>query len=295
VKNLKWRSGALIVAGTLTAFLLQRQMQQSLHAENESLAAELAQLKTDKANLPNQISAANNSLSDKRRSELLRLRAEVTQLRAASNLLATAPLPITNDPPEAEYTEIKITMRIAAAHARQMPVLNFGGTTGGDGTSLLSKEQLDRILKLMDDGDLDKLEEAEVTTLNGRQANYHITQPTSVADFEAGIGQTVDVVPYYSIDLSIFKLTVLTQLIKRTDDPSHPVQTLVTSNQLTLFPGQTTALEQDLPPGISLPETPNIPEAPGRLLVFITPTVVEAEEKIQIPQSSPSGEAAIQK
>ena len=269
--------GALIVAGAVTAIVLQ-QAQHKLRAQNRSLAQELAQLKTDNADLSNQISAASNSQSpsNDQQAELLRLRAEVTRLRTTKNQLVTKTLPATNDAPEVKKTQITLKVRFVSVPAEQMQAFGLGWAPVGNGASLLSKEQLDRVLKALKQRDVQLIGEPQIITLSGREALASVTQSVTVNGTNANIGEIVDLVPYFSSDSSTITLNLMAQLNQLTGDPSRPgMRMLQTSNEVHLFPGQTTVMERDIPAGGWLPDSPIVTDGSTKLLVFVTPTLID--------------------
>ncbi len=295
--KMKLGIGTLVVAGGIVAFVMQQQAQQSLHTQNESLTTELAQLKMDNANLSNQISAAGSKSSlNKQRDELMRLRAEVTrlraevtQLRAVKNLSAAVPI-ATNDVPEVEKTEITVKVRYVSVPAKEMSAIRFGWAPAGNGVSLVSEEQFDGVRKMMEDRRVDLINEGEVTTLSGRQAQFQIDPVFSLgSNLTAAV--TLDVVPYFSTDSSLFNLSLISEVLQPTGDPSAPVKLLQTSNQVNLVPDQTIALEQDVPPGGWILDTPENP-GPHKLLVFVTPTLIDASGNRIAPVPRPSSAAA---
>jgi hypothetical protein len=284
--NLKWGLGALIVGGAITVFVFQRLAQQSMRVENQSLAVELAQLKVS-ATPSDRISATSDSLSKEQRAELSRLRAEATRLRAVRDQLAAAvALIATNEVPEEKKLSIDIKIRFVTVPAEQMPGISLGWISTGDRASLLSKEQFEGILKKIKDRSIDLLNEGQVTTLDGREANISVTSPDSADNAtNTAVGSTIDVIPHFSVDSSIFTLNIIAQLFQSTTDPAHPIQLLQTTNQVNLISGQTAALEQDLTPGRWLLETPAVSDGPTKLLVFITPTAID--DKGQLLEVSP--------
>jgi len=92
--QLKLTLGALVVAGTATAFVLQNQAQEKLRTDNAALTQKLAQLMAGNHSLSNQLTSASNSikLPAAQFSELLKLRGEVGVLKQSeasrSNKLA---------------------------------------------------------------------------------------------------------------------------------------------------------------------------------------------------------------
>jgi hypothetical protein len=60
-----------------------------------------------------------------------------------------------------------------------------------------------------------------------------------------------------------------------TGDPSQPeLQAIQITNRIVLSPGQTVALETEIPNGGWLPEFTNILAGPRSLLIFVTPALV---------------------
>ena len=285
--NLKLGLGALLAAGAVTVFVVQHQAQQSLRTQNASLTRQLAQLKTDNADFANQLSATAGLPSDEQHAELLRLRAEVTRLRTIKNQPVPAPPVVTNDVVEKKKTAINLKVRFLFVPAREMPAIGFGWAPAGDGASLLSKEQFDQVLKtLKEDRSIQLINMAEITTLNGREAKVLLTQPVPIGGTNANVGATMDVVPFFSTDSSTFTLNLIAELNELTGVASRPgTQTLLASNHVNLFPGQTAALQRDIPPGGWLPDLVNIPDEATKLLVFVTPTIVDAKGNTRTPQN----------
>jgi len=81
--KLKLAFSAIVVAGAVTAFMVQHQAQEKLRVENESLRQQVAQWQTDNDSLSNRLAAVGDpkSLSDEQFNELLKLRGEVGMLR----------------------------------------------------------------------------------------------------------------------------------------------------------------------------------------------------------------------
>ncbi|MEO8427822.1 MAG: hypothetical protein ABI651_12000 [Verrucomicrobiota bacterium] len=81
--KLKFGLAALVIAGTATILVVQRQSQISLREENESLRQQIAEIKTDNEGLANSVvqARAASSLRSNQLRELLRLRGEVGVLR----------------------------------------------------------------------------------------------------------------------------------------------------------------------------------------------------------------------
>ena len=282
--NLKMSLGALLVAGVATVFVVQHLAQQSLRAQNESLTQQLAQLKNNHGDFSNQLSDAADSPSDEQHAELLRLRAEVTRLRTIKNQPPPVPVLATNDVTEKKKTAINLKVRFLFVPAREMPAIGVGWAPAGDGASLLSKEQLDLFLKTLKKDQL--INEAQITDESGREAKVLLTQPVSIDGTNAHVGVTMDVVPYFSTDSSTFTLNLVAELNELTGGPARPgLQTLQASNHVNLFPSQTAALQRDVPPGGWLPDSGNTSDGATKFLVFVTPTIVNAEVNPHPPKN----------
>ena len=84
--KLKLGISTLVVAGATTAFVMQHQAQEKLHADNTALTQQLAQLQTDNQNLSNRqlanVADSKKSPTDSNKNnELLKLRGEVGVLQ----------------------------------------------------------------------------------------------------------------------------------------------------------------------------------------------------------------------
>jgi RNA polymerase sigma factor (sigma-70 family) len=81
--KLKLAFGAIVVAGAVTAIVVQQQNQAKMRGENESLQQQIAQLQADNASLSNRIATIGEAsrLPAEQFNELLKLRGEVGVLR----------------------------------------------------------------------------------------------------------------------------------------------------------------------------------------------------------------------
>lgn len=292
--NLKLGLGVLATAAVVVAFIGQQQAQKVLRAENQSLGAQIAQLKADNAELSDKIAATGDSQSVAREqlSELLKLRAEVTQLRSMKTAVTVA-APATNDPPATKKTAINLKIKFVSLPVESMQTIGAGLSASGD-TSILSEQEFEIFNKAL--GRQARSEtDSQITTFSGREAVIRALQPVYVDGTNANVGTTLDVLPDYLPDASMFTLNVAAKLDQLIGDPSQPgAQTIQASNHVNLFPGQTVALKAEMPPGGWLPDATNIPEMQRELLVFVTPRIVEASQTNLPSQSEVSRAQAME-
>jgi RNA polymerase sigma factor (sigma-70 family) len=280
--KLKLGISALVVAGAATALVVQHQAQEKLREANESLAQEIAQLQTDNEILSNRLAAIGDSksLSDAEFNELLKLRGEVGRLRHQQNNLPETVQSEMNRLPDAEIIQIHLKTRFVSLPTDDLQALGVGGASDaqGDITGLLAEQQFKPIIEaLQGASDVEHISEPEVVSSNGRQTEMRATQSVPVGGTNAEVGASFDVIPYFSTNSSTFNLILDAKLTQLTGDPSRPsVQTIQATNQVTISPGQTFFLEESIPSGSWLPDVTNISAGPRSLLVFVTPTVVDA-------------------
>ena len=290
--------GTLAATASVLALVFQHNTQTQLRAENESLTRQVAQLKNDNADLSNRLSTLGNSqpLGSDQLDELLKLRAEVTRLRAMKAAPAVAILPATNSVSAAKKTQILLKVRFVSIESRLMPTFGAGWTSAGPDTSLLSEQQFAVVLAASRNKEINLISAPQVITLSGSQAEVSVTKPTRIDGTNTDIGTVLNVLPYYSTDISTFTLNLAAKLNQLTGDPSQPdIRTIQASNQVNLFPGQTVALKADLPPGGLLPDSTNISDSQQNLLVFVTPTLVAENQKTPISQTTANTDTAVQK
>jgi hypothetical protein len=297
--KLKLGLGTLATAGVIAAVVVQLHAQRTLRAENESLSAQLAQLKADNEQLSNQIAANANSMATQKdqTAELLKLRAEVTQLRQMKAAPAVAITPITNNLPVPKQIEINLKARFVSIPAEDAPSFGAGWTSEGADTSLLSEQQFGFVISALEARKATLLNEGEVTTLSGRSASFQVTETIPINGTNFELGPVLDVMPFYSSDSSIFSLNLTAMLSQLTGDASQPgVATTQMSNQVSVFAGQTVALKAVLPAGDWLPDSKALGDGPRELLVFVTPTLIDAKGEPQPAGSADvSRESAMEK
>jgi hypothetical protein len=284
---------ALVVAGAVTAFVIQHQTQNKLRADNESLRQQITQLQTENESLSNQLAMAGNSksLSDEQFNELLKLRGEVTRLRQQQSILPKSVQLKTNSLPDSKIIQIHLKARFVSFPTDGLQALGVSWASGAQGgkTGLLTEQQFKTINEaLQGAGDVETLAEPEAVMSNGRQTQMRATQSVSVGGNPVEVGSMIDVVPHFSTNSSTFNLTLIATLVQLTGDPSKPgAQTIQAVNQVNLSPGQTVVLENEIPSGGWLPDSTNMPAGQRSLLVFVTPTAVdEAGNRINFPPTN---------
>jgi RNA polymerase sigma factor (sigma-70 family) len=291
--KLKLALSALVVAGVITAFVIQHQTREKLRTENESLTQQLAQLQADNKSLSNQLASAGNSksLSDEQFAELLRLRGEITLLRQQQKVLPVVAQSQTNSLPDPQIIQIHAKARFISLPTGDLQALGVQWMSEAQGvkSGLLAEEQFKTIIKaLQGASDVETIGEPEVVTSNGRQTEMRFagstnemqtvptTQSVSVDGTNTDVGASLDMTAYFSTNSLTFNLDLGAKLTQLTGDPSQPgVQTIEATNQITLSPGQTFVLAEPLPNGGWLPDSTNIPVGTRSLLVFVTPTPVD--------------------
>lgn len=302
--KLKLGLGTLATAGVIVTLVIQLHALQTLRAENESLSGQIVQLKADNEQLSNQIAANINSLATQKdqADELLKLRAEVTQLRRMKAAPAAGAMPVTNNSATAGNKEINLKVRFVSLPTRIMPSFGAGWTTAGPDTSVLSEQQFAVVAAALRNNDVDLINQCQITTLSGREAAAQMINTVRIAGTNADIGAMLDAVPYFSSDSSTLTLNLAAKLNQLTGDPSNPgLLTSQTSNQVSVAPGQTVALKAEIPVGAWLPRTedggtvPLAPDEPRNLLVFVTPTLIDARGETQSAAGGMTQDAKIQK
>jgi hypothetical protein len=291
--KMKLAFSALVVAGAATAFVIQHQAQDKLRGENAVLQQQIAQLQTDNESLSNRLAVAANSksLSDGQFNELLKLRGEVTHLRQQQKVLPVVAQLKANNSSSAQIIQIHLKARFISFPTDGLQALGVSWASGAQGgkIGLLTEQQFKIINQaLQGASDVETLAEPEAVMSNGRQTQMRATQSVSIGGNSAEVGPILDVVPYFSTNSSTFNLKITAVLNQLTGDISQPViMTILATNQFTVSPGQTFALENDIPSGGWLPDSTNIPAGPRSLLVFVTPTAVdEVGNRINFPPTN---------
>jgi RNA polymerase sigma factor (sigma-70 family) len=184
--KLKFAFSAIVVAGAVTAFVVQQQNQTKLRDKNVSLLRQIARLQADNAGLSNHIAQMGEAknLPDEQFNELLKLRGEVGVLRRQLDELAeknralqdanTAMLGSNTNPP---VPQIHIKARFLTVPKDVLSSL--GGATSFNG--ILTSENASNVLsQLQSRNGVEILGEPEVVTTSGRQTQMRVTQDISV-------------------------------------------------------------------------------------------------------------------
>jgi len=280
LSQLKVGMGAIVVAGVAAAMVVQHRSQQQLQNENASLRQQFAQLKSDNANLANDVVAKNDAqtAASQQMAELLQLRSQVTQLRTMTNApAATVAPPATDDVSATKKAHILLKMKLVSVPESVLQTSAAGWASAANGANLLSEQQYQGFDGLMEKDDkVRTIGHPAVLALNGRKARTFVGANVPFNGTNVNLGSTLDVVPFYSPDSSIFTLNVAVQYNQLTGDPSQPIlETLQSTNQVNLFPGQTVALKTKITSAGILEYTSDLPNRPGILLMFITPTLAD--------------------
>jgi RNA polymerase sigma factor (sigma-70 family) len=184
--KLKLAFSAIVVAGAVTAFVVQQQNQTKLHNENESLQQQLAQLQADNANLSNRIAEIGEvkKLPDEQFNELLKLRGEVGVLHRQFDELAeknralqnanTAMLGSNTNPP---VPQIHIKARFLTVPKDVL--FGLGGATSFNGI-LTSENASNMLWQLQSRDGVETLAEPEVVLTSGHPVQMRATQTISV-------------------------------------------------------------------------------------------------------------------
>lgn len=152
-----------------------------------------------------------------------------------------------------------------------------GWAPAANGANLLSEEQYQGFDGLIEkDEKVRTIGHPSVLALNGRVARTFVGANVPFNGTNVNLGSTLDVIPFYSPDSSTFTLNVAVQYNQLTGDPSQPIlETLQSTNQVNLFPGQTVALMTKITSAGISEDASNLPNRPGILLMFITPALAD--------------------
>jgi RNA polymerase sigma factor (sigma-70 family) len=271
---------AAAVGTGIYAFHLQSQTG-SLQQQQTLLGQQIDQLSRERDEATNQLAGLQqeNEQLHANETELLKLRGEVTRLQRPQNVQPrTAQAASINSNPEPIQIHAKARFITIPSEALYALGIAWMSDAQGNRTGLLTEQQFEVILKVFQSAsDVESIAEPEFVTSNGRQVQMRASQPVAINGTNFEIGPTLDVVPNFSTNSSIFDLKLIGLLTQLTGDPAQPgVQAVVATNQVTLAPGQTVVLEKDLPSGGWLPGSTNIPPGPRSLLIFVTPHVVDS-------------------
>jgi RNA polymerase sigma factor (sigma-70 family) len=190
--KLKLAFSAIVVAGAVTAFVVQQQNQTKLRGENGSLQQKITQLQADNADLSNRIAQTGEvkKLPDEQFNELLKLRGEGGVLRRQlaelaeknralqdANAVIAAMLGSNTNPPA---PQIHIKARFLTVPKNTLVGLGIQ-TSNGRVTGILTSESTSNALSQLRARDgVETLAEPEVVTTSGRQTQMRATQVISV-------------------------------------------------------------------------------------------------------------------
>jgi Bacterial type II and III secretion system protein len=207
-------------------------------------------------------------------------------LRQQQKALPAAAPSATDDSPkvrekqDAEINQIYIKAKFVSLPADDVKALNVGWVANPQGgrTGLLTEPQLEVLNEAMEGAsDVTVYGVPRVITLSGRQAQVAVTKAVPVGGTNANVGVSLDVMPTFSTDPAVFELEIVAELSQMMGDPARPeVQTMRATNRTRLFPGQTVVFEKAIPHGGWLPDSADVPTGPRSLVIFVTPTVVDA-------------------
>jgi RNA polymerase sigma factor (sigma-70 family) len=183
--KLKLVLSAIVVAGAVTAFIIQQQNQNKLRGENELLRQQIAQLQADNASLSNRIAEIGEvkKLPDEQFNGLLKLRGELGVLRRQLGEIAgknhtsqdvNASMFDSNTNSPTPQIHIKATFLT-------IPKDISAGWYDSTSAGILTDENFRIALKqLRSRNDVETLAEPEVVLTSGRQVQMRATQIISV-------------------------------------------------------------------------------------------------------------------
>jgi RNA polymerase sigma factor (sigma-70 family) len=184
--KLKLAFSAIVVAGAVTAFVVQQQNQTKLRGENESLQQQIVQLRVDNADLSNRIAqiVEAKKLSESQFNELLKLRGEVGVFRRQLDELAEKNRALQNVKTAmlGSHTNSPAPQIYIKARFLTMPKDVFdgmGGVTSFNG--ILTDPNFRVVLHaLQQRSGVEILAEPEATLTSGHQVQMRATQIISV-------------------------------------------------------------------------------------------------------------------
>jgi RNA polymerase sigma factor (sigma-70 family) len=283
---------AAVVATGLYAFHLQNELK-PLVEQDASLNNQIAQLQQ-------QLNAATNRLENLQeqndqlqagQTELLRLRAEVTRLLNRPNAPVNNSKLHTNQSPDRKLS-ILLKSKFVYVPADDVSAMGVEWTSSsqqGGRTGLLSSEQFKTIAEaLQGASDVKALSAPRIVTGDGMEAEVSTTRAASVGGTNANVGEELDVMPYYSTNSSQFNLGLNAKLNLLTGSPAQPdFQTIQITNQIALSSGQTVVLETEIPAGAWVDDPTNISTDARSLLVFVTPSLPDAQYLSRLVPATP--------
>jgi RNA polymerase sigma factor (sigma-70 family) len=282
---------AVAVGTVIYAIHLQGQVG-SLEQRESSLTDQIAQLERERGGIQNQLTdlQQQNDQLQAGKTELLRLRGEVTRLRNGLNVPAAAVAPVETKNPDPVRIQLHTKARFISIPAEDVSDLGIEwlpGAGGGGRTGLLNKSQFKTILKaLQEASDVEIIGEPEVVTLYGRQTQMRITRPVSVHGTQVDIGEVLDSISSFSTNSSTFEMNLGASLTLLAGDPAQPdFQTIEMTNHVSVSPAQTAVLETEIPAGAWLADFTNASPEARSLLVFVTPSAIDAAGNLVDPNT----------
>jgi len=275
--------GAAAIGTGIYAFHLRSQIG-SLQEEQTLLNGQIELLNRERDAATNRLAALQQENDQLRanESELLALRSEVTRLRQRRNVLPTVTQSETTNMSAEEKISIRLRTKFVSLPAEDLQALGVSWISDSRGgrTGLLTEQQFKIISEaLQGAGDVNLISAPQAITLNGGQAQMSVTRSISAGSTNVNTGEILDVIPSFSTNSSTFDLNLNAQLIQLAGDPSQPdVQAIQVTNHVSLQPGQTVILEEEVPPGGWLDSPTNATAEPRSLLVFVTPTIVDSRD-----------------
>jgi RNA polymerase sigma factor (sigma-70 family) len=190
--KLKLVFSAIVVAGAVTAFVVQQQNQARLLGENESQQLQIAKLQTDNESLSNRIAEIGEAkqLSAEQFNELLKLRGEVgvfqrqlEELAGKNRALPDANGGMIDTNTNLPAPQLHIKARFLVVPKNVYAGLGLGGWTSNQGAlnGILTSENVSNILQKLQSGNgVESLAEPELVTTSGREAEMRATQVITI-------------------------------------------------------------------------------------------------------------------
>jgi RNA polymerase sigma factor (sigma-70 family) len=191
--KLKLAFSAIVVAGAVTAFIIQPQNQNKLRGENELLRQQIVQLQIDNSNLSNRIAEIGEAkkLPESQFTELLKLRGEIGVLRRQldesaqeNHKLQDVKVQMRSVNTNSPVPQIHIKARfIAMPRGANYDFKMFSAQASNKGISsgIFNDESFRNIFQeLRSHDDVETLAEPEMVTTSGRQTQMRVTQTINV-------------------------------------------------------------------------------------------------------------------
>lgn len=269
---------ATAVGSAVYVFHLQSQ-NGSLQQQQAMLGQQIEQLSRERDEATNQLAGLQQENKQLRvnEPELLKLRSEVTRLQRLPSIPPrTAQAETVNADPDP--IDIHTKARFISIPSEDLGAMGIAWMSDAQGnkTGMLTEQQFKVIREAMQGAsDVETIAEPEVIASKGQQTQMQITRAVFMNGTNADVGEWLDITANFSTNTSTFNLNLCAKLNQLTGDPSQPeLQAIQITNRIVLSPGQTVALETEIPNGGWLPEFTNILAGPRSLLIFVTPALV---------------------